>query len=104
MHNGTVPYFKQIKRAMLMHVSERAFHLVQGTTDSEMMFAMFISNYERILHIEEEAEEIAPTSDPCHTQDFSELPYEYILNKEDHTQQLVAALRATLRQVSCLLF
>lgn len=87
---------------MLLHVSERAFHLIQGTTDSEMMFAMFVTNYERLLHLEEEADtNNSPTSDPCHTHDNSELPYEYVLTKEDHTQYLVAALRATLRQVTC---
>jgi predicted glutamine amidotransferase len=99
MHNGTVPYFKQIKRSMLTHVSERAFHLIQGTTDSEMMFAMFVTNYERLLHLDEEDTNNAPTSDPCHIQESSDLPYEYVLTKEDHTQYLVAALRATLRQV-----
>jgi len=100
MHNGTVPYFKQIKRSMLMHVSERAFHLVQGTTDSEMMFAMFVTNYERLLHLDEDSDSNNhAASDPCFSQDFSDLPYEYTLNKEDHTQYIVAALRATLRQV-----
>lgn len=96
MHNGTVPYFKQIKRSMLLHVSDRAYHVVQGTTDSEMMFAMFITNYERLIRVDEDE---SSSVDPCHSQDFSELPYEYTLNKEDHTLFLVSALRATLRQV-----
>jgi len=102
MHNGTVPYFKQIKRSMLLHVSERAFHMVQGTTDSEMMAAMFITNFEKLMHLDEN-ESLSPSCDPCFAQDSSELPYEYVLNKEDHTQYIVAALRATLRQVHYLI-
>jgi len=97
MHNGTVPYFKKIKRSMLEFVSDKAYNLIQGTTDSEMMFAMFVTNFERLLGLEEA--ESTSYVDPCHSQDFSELPYEYTLTKEDHTQDLVAALRITLRQV-----
>jgi len=95
MHNGTVPYFKQIKRAMLTHVSEGAFHLVQGTTDSEMMFAMFISNFERLLQSDQEK---AEHDKDVHV-DLSESPFEYAVQKEDYTHYLVDALRATLRQV-----
>lgn len=91
MHNGTVPYFKQIKRSMLTYVSEKAFHLVQGTTDSEMMFAMFVSNFERLLNIDDES---------CDsTDELNDTPYPYVLTKEDHTHYITAALRATLRQV-----
>lgn len=96
MHNGTVPYFKQIKRAMYNYVSDRAYHLVQGTTDSEMMFAMFVTNFERMIHLDEA--ETAAAEEASH-KDFNDIPYEYAFNKEDHTQYLVNALRATLRQV-----
>jgi predicted glutamine amidotransferase len=95
MHNGTVPYFKQIKRAMLTYVSEKAFHMVQGTTDSEMMFAMFVSNFERLLHLDDDC---CDSTDKDSTNE-SDAPYAYILTKEDCTHYLAAALRATLRQV-----
>jgi len=95
MHNGTVPYFKQIKRAMLTHVSEKAFHMVQGTTDSEMMFAMFVSNFERLLHLDDESPDNHDKDSTLET----DTPYSYVLNKEDYTHYLAAALRATLRQV-----
>jgi len=95
MHNGTVPHFKQIKRSMLSRVSERAFHLIQGTTDSEMMFALFVTNFERLTGF---------VKDECNSyhQDPSDGmtdAYEYVKNKEDQTSMLVAALKATLRQV-----
>jgi len=80
MHNGTVPYYKFIKRKMLETLSDRAFDLIQGTTDSEMMFAMFVTHFE---HITGE-----------NTRGESE-PYSSI----DHTQHLVEALRETLTQV-----
>jgi len=80
MHNGTVPHYKFIKRKMLQSVSETAFHLIQGTTDSEMMFAMFVTHFER-LSGEEDGKEDEPYS------------------SKDHTQNLAEALRCTLRQV-----
>lgn len=95
MHNGTVPYFKQTKRAMLSRISERAFQLIQGTTDSEMMFAMFVTNFEKLAGL---------SKDDCNNYhqeagDGVDDPYPYIKSKEDHTQFLVDALKATLRQV-----
>jgi len=80
MHNGTVPHYKLIKRKMLESVSDRAFHLIQGTTDSEMLFAIFITHFERI------------TGERCGGEDA---PY----SAEDHTQHLAEALRDTLHQV-----
>lgn len=95
MHNGTVPYFKQIKRALISRVSERAFQLIQGTTDSEAMFALFVTNFERVAGL---------STDDCNTyhQDAGDGvadAYEYTKTREDHTLLLVAALKATLRQV-----
>jgi len=95
MHNGTVPYFKQIKRNMITRISERAYQLVQGTTDSEMMFAMFVTNFEKLagLSVEE-----------CNTYhqdagDGIDDPYPYAKVKEDFTHYMVSALKTTLRQV-----
>jgi len=78
---------------MISHVSESAFHLVQGTTDSEMMFAIFVSNFERLTGLGPEEKGGA-----CHLEN-GDAPYPYVITKEDHTQYLVAALRATLRLV-----
>lgn len=80
MHNGTVPYYKFIKRQMLQTLSDNAFQLIQGTTDSEMMFAMFVTIFERIT-----GEKNGSTDIP-----FSE---------KDHTDNLAAAMRETLREV-----
>jgi len=80
MHNGTVPHYKFIKRKMLQSVSDTAFHLIQGTTDSEMMFAMFVTHFERISG-EQEGKDDEPYS------------------SKDHTQHLAEAMRCTLHQV-----
>jgi len=80
MHNGTVPYFKFIKRKLLSSVSDRAFNMIQGTTDSELMFAMFVTHFEKI------------TGEHCGTEDE---PY----SSKDHTQALATAIRDTLHQV-----
>lgn len=80
MHNGTVPHYKYIKRSMLQTLSDNAFHLIQGTTDSEMMFAMFVTNFERISGEKEGG---------------PDTPY----SEEDHTDELALAMKETLRQV-----
>jgi len=87
MHNGTVPYFKEIKEDLLERMSPRAVRLIQGSTDSETMFALFITNFEREMGINQDSEE-----------DISE-GYEYIATKEDRTDCMVSALKTTLRQV-----
>jgi len=95
MHNGTVPYFKQVKRSMIARISERAFQLIQGTTDSEMMFAMFVTNFEKLAAL------CVEDCNSYHTDagDGIDDAYEYAKQKEDLTSFLVSALKATLRQV-----
>eukprot|EP01110_Echinostelium_bisporum_P010707 TRINITY_DN420_c0_g1_i1.p1 TRINITY_DN420_c0_g1~~TRINITY_DN420_c0_g1_i1.p1 ORF type:complete len:351 (-),score=84.63 TRINITY_DN420_c0_g1_i1:55-1107(-) len=97
MHNGTASYFKQIKRQMMNFVSERAYQLVQGTTDSEMMFAMFVTNFERLLGID--------GKDEFHQKqgDGIEDEFSYVEEGQDQTQNLADALRLTLRQVHSLI-
>lgn len=80
MHNGTVPHYHQIKRQLSESISDRAYGMIEGTTDSEMMFAMFITHFENLSGEREGTEDD---------------PYP----EKDHTQTLIAALRATLRQV-----
>lgn len=42
MHNGGIGCFRQIKRRLAMSLNERWFTLVQGSTDSEWAFALFL--------------------------------------------------------------
>jgi glutamine amidotransferase len=42
MHNGGIGCFKQIKRRLAMSLNEQWFTLVQGSTDSEWAFALFL--------------------------------------------------------------
>lgn len=79
MHNGTVPHYKFIKRKLSGTLSDRAFHLIQGTTDSEMMFAMFVTHFERIV-----GEQGTPDD-----------AYE----AKDNTQNIATALRQMLHEV-----
>jgi predicted glutamine amidotransferase len=95
MHNGTVPYFKQVKRSMITRISERAYQLVQGTTDSEMMFAMFVTNFEKLAGLSCEQKNMYHQD----AGDGIDDAYTYTKDKEDLTSYLVSALKATLRQV-----
>ncbi|HED66827.1 MAG TPA: class II glutamine amidotransferase, partial [Planctomycetes bacterium] len=40
MHNEVVGDFRGIRRALLASLDDEAFHSIQGTTDSEHLFAI----------------------------------------------------------------
>ncbi|KAI8971136.1 N-terminal nucleophile aminohydrolase, partial [Trametes punicea] len=46
MHNGVVAHFDQIKRTLALSLSDEAHALVKGTTDSEMLAALFFTYLE----------------------------------------------------------
>jgi len=41
MHNGYIPQFAMVRRALLQRLSDQSFHKIYGTTDSEHMFGVF---------------------------------------------------------------
>ncbi len=45
MHNGHLGGFHQIRRRLLKRLSDEAFALVAGSTDSELLFALFVDRY-----------------------------------------------------------
>ncbi|KAF2736050.1 N-terminal nucleophile aminohydrolase [Polyplosphaeria fusca] len=47
MHNGGIGCWKQIKRRLAMSLNEQWFTLVQGSTDSEWAFALFLDCLDR---------------------------------------------------------
>lgn len=42
MHNGSVEHFARLRRRLQQGLSDRAFEVIQGTTDSEHAFAVFL--------------------------------------------------------------
>lgn len=44
MHNGMVQGFRTIRRALLRELKDDAYDAVQGSTDSEHLFALFLNN------------------------------------------------------------
>jgi len=42
MHNGDVGGFHRIRRALMRQLSDRAFDVIEGTTDTEHAFALFL--------------------------------------------------------------
>lgn len=58
MHNGDVGGFRVIKRRLLDLLSDRAFHSIQGTTDSEHLFALFLDELDK-QHVSEPADAMA---------------------------------------------
>lgn len=47
MHNGQIQDFLRLKRALLHEVGENYFHHIQGSTDSELIFALFLTLLEK---------------------------------------------------------
>jgi glutamine amidotransferase len=45
VHNGDIGGFRKLRRHLLNELSEAAFNAIQGTTDSEHLFAMFLESY-----------------------------------------------------------
>lgn len=50
MHNGGIGSFKRIKMKLAMSLNERWFTLVQGSTDSEWAFAIFLDCLDKAGH------------------------------------------------------
>ncbi len=48
MHNGDIGGFHQIRRRLLGLLSDEAFALIQGSTDSEHLFALFVDRYREL--------------------------------------------------------
>lgn len=50
MHNGGIGCFKQIKRRLALSLNEQWFTFVQGSTDSEWAFALFLDCLDKAGH------------------------------------------------------
>ena len=48
MHNGVVPEFPKLKRTLQARLSDEAFSLINGSTDSEHVFALFRDHLARL--------------------------------------------------------
>jgi len=48
MHNGAIGGFERVRRPLLQSLTDEAFPVVQGTTDSELMFALFLDHHRRL--------------------------------------------------------
>lgn len=48
MHNGCVEGFSRFKRKLLSELSDEAYTAIEGTTDSEHVFALFRDHYARL--------------------------------------------------------
>ena len=48
MHNGDVGGWSRLRRRVLLWLTDRALSAIKGTTDSEHLFALFLSEVERV--------------------------------------------------------
>ncbi len=48
VHNGSVRGFHAVRRELLGRLSEDSFRSIEGTTDSEYVFALFMDHYKKI--------------------------------------------------------
>ncbi len=63
MHNGYLGGFRLIRRRLLRLLSDEAFALIRGSTDSEHLFALFVDRYRELdddsSHVERMARSLA---------------------------------------------
>ncbi|PVF98895.1 N-terminal nucleophile aminohydrolase [Serendipita vermifera] len=52
MHNGGIASFETLKRSLHALLSDRIFNIVQGNTDSEWAFALFLSVLDKVVSID----------------------------------------------------
>jgi ergothioneine biosynthesis protein EgtC len=45
MHNGVIGGFRHLRRGLMARLSDEAFHVVAGSTDSECLFALLVDAY-----------------------------------------------------------
>ena len=55
MHNGRLDQFSKFKRSILNSLSDKAFNLIKGNTDSEYAFALFMDTINFAEHLSAEA-------------------------------------------------
>lgn len=48
MHNGAISDFKQLRRQLVMDLRDDIFNSIEGTTDSEHAFALFLNELSRL--------------------------------------------------------
>ncbi len=65
MHNGKIGGFNKIRRELTRRLSDEAYSVITGSTDSEHIFALFLDHYKRISadrpRVEEMAEALTAT-------------------------------------------
>eukprot|EP01138_Halocafeteria_seosinensis_P005631 gb/GECG01005756.1/.p1 GENE.gb/GECG01005756.1/~~gb/GECG01005756.1/.p1 ORF type:complete len:440 (+),score=43.12 gb/GECG01005756.1/:1-1320(+) len=60
MHNGFVACFSKIRRKMISHMSDFAYESIQGTSDSEHCFGIFLTELEREIYPMQLHEQLSP--------------------------------------------
>ncbi|KAH3684199.1 hypothetical protein WICPIJ_004842 [Wickerhamomyces pijperi] len=50
MHNGGISNFNQVKRRLINHIKDEYFLFIQGSTDSECCFALFLDTLDKLGH------------------------------------------------------
>ncbi len=59
MHNGRVAGFPRVKRAILGRLSDEAFGMIRGSTDTEHVFALFVDRVREAGHVRGDADGMA---------------------------------------------
>ncbi|EGG19836.1 putative glutamine amidotransferase [Cavenderia fasciculata] len=103
MHNGTLSYHTQLRRDVLNLLSQSGFELIKGTTDTELLFALFITNYEREIGYVPKPKEISTTAIYSTHHSFLEPEEEAYPKRHDNAQIFAKVLKETIHQVHALI-
>ncbi len=59
MHNGGLANFATLRRGLLGQLSETSYNLIEGTTDSEFLFAYFLDRWNDLEKVTDASERLA---------------------------------------------
>lgn len=94
MHNGSVEGFVRLRRTWLAQLSDEAFGLIQGSTDSEYLFATFVDRYR-------ERSDEPPAGEPGGAGAFRDHGAP-VVTPPDRREAMLAATMATIADVEAL--
>ena len=58
MHNGDLAGFQSQRRALIARLSDRAYNLIEGSTDSEFLFAYLLDVWQRLADVADRADRL----------------------------------------------
>jgi len=100
-HNGDVTAFRKIRRDIEAALSDEAYALIEGNTDSEHVFALFIDALRAREHADQHHDQLEAMAGALQDACAKVIALAKARNAEDHDTYLNIAITDGLRGVAC---